>query len=164
MPIPNDARLALPVEQQALLWCMRAWVAGLQQPIEAGSRIQDMMARLDAPDAAPYFEGMMFALRHGATRRLAVGCACWRHVSDDERMLLETLGLAQERRPFEALLLLRGILTPEGARAALHSAEKLGASLARAGRFLPAPEAEVRRFAFASNAGAGPHSPSSMLH
>ena len=89
---------------------------------------------------------------------------CWRHVSDDERMLLETLGLAQERRPFEALLLLRGILTPEGARAALHSAEKLGVSLARAGRFLPAPEAEVRRFAFASNAGAGPRSSSPTLH
>lgn len=102
-------------------------------------------------------------VRHGATRRLAVGCVCWRHVSDDERMLLETLGLAQERRPFEALLL-RGILTPEGARAALHSAEKLGVSLARAGRFLPASEAEVRRFAFASNAGAGPRSPSSTLH
>lgn len=164
MSIPNDERLTLPVEQQALLWCMRAWVAGLQQPIEAGSRIQDMMARLDAPDAAPYLEGMMFALRHGATRRLAIGCLCWRHVSGDERMLLETLGLAQDRRPFEALLLLRGILTPEGARAALHSAEKLGVSLAQAGRFLPAPEAEVRRFAFASSAGAGPHSSFRTLH
>lgn len=164
MSAPNDQRRALPIEQQALLWCMRAWVAGLQRPLEAGSRIQDMMARLNAPDAAPYFEGMMFALRHGATRRLSVGCVCWRHVSDDERMLLETLGLAQEPRPFEALLLLRGILTPEGARAALHSAEKLGVSLARAGRFLPAPEAEVRRFAFASSAGAGPRSPSSTLH
>ena len=164
MPLPNDERFALSVEQQALLWCMRAWVEALQPSPEAGSRVQDMMARLDAPDAAPYFEGMMFALRHGATRRLAVGCVCWRHVSDDERTLLETLGLAQERRPFEALLLLRGMLTPEGARAALHSAEKLGVSLARAGRFLPAPEAEVRRFAFASDAGASPRSPSSTLH
>lgn len=164
MPIPNDERLALPIEQQALLWCMRAWAAGPRQPIEAGPRIQDMMTQLGAPDAAPFLEGMMFALRHGATRPLAVGCVCRRRVSDDERMLLETLGLAQACRLFEALLTLRGVLTPEGARAALHSAERLGVSLARAGRFLPAPEAEVRRFAFASHAGAGPRSPSSTLH
>ncbi len=164
MPVPNDERLALPVEQQALLWCMRVWVAGLRQPIEAGPRIQDMMTQLGAPDAAPFFEGMMFALQHGATRQLAVGCVCWRQVSDDERMLLEMLGLAQACRLFEALLMFRGFLTPEGARAALHSAEQLGVSLAGAGRFLPAPEAEVRRFAFASHTGAGPRSPSSTLH
>lgn len=164
MPVPNDERLALPIEQQALLWCMRVWVAGLRQPIEAGPRIQDMMTQLGAPDAAPFFEGMMFALQHGAARQLAVGCVCWRQVSDDERMLLEMLGLAQACRLFKALLMLRGFLTPEGARAALHSAEQLGVSLAGAGRFLPAPEAEVRRFAFASHTGAGPRSPSSTLH
>ena len=164
MPVPHDERLALPVGQQALLWCMRAWVAGLQRPVEAGPRIQDMMTQLGAPDAAPFLEGMMFALRHGATRPLAVECVCWRRVSGDERMLLETLGLAQACRSFEALLLLRGILTPEGARSALRSAERLGVSLARAGRFLPAPEAEVRRFAFARHAGAGPHPASSTLH
>ncbi len=120
------------------------------------------MTRLGALDAAPYLDGMMFALRHGATRRLTVDCVCWRRVSDDERTLLETLGLAQERRPFEALLLLRSMLTPEGARSALHSAEKLGVCLARAGRFLPAPEAAVRRFAFASDPS--PPSASSTLH
>lgn len=164
MPVPHDERLSLPVEQQALLWCMRVWVAGLHRPIEAGPRIQGMMTRLGAPGAAPFFESMMFALRHGAARPLAVGCVCRSHLSDDERMLLETLGLAQACRLFEALLTLRGILTPEGARAALRSAEQLGVSLARAGRFLPAPEAEVRRFALASHAGAGPHPPSSTLH
>ena len=164
MPVPHDERLALPVEQQALLWCMRVWVAGLQQPVEAGLRIQDMMAQLGAPDAAPFLEGMMFAVRHGATRPLAVACVCQRQVSDDERVLLETLGLAQACRLFEALLMLRGILMPGGARAALHSAEQLGVSLARAGRFLPAPEAEVRRFAFVAHAGAGPRSPSSTRH
>ncbi len=162
MPVPHDERLALPVEQQALLWCMRVWVAGLQRPAEAGPRIQDMMTQLGAPDAAPFFEGMMFALRHGAARPLAVACVCRRQVSDDERMLLETLGLAQACRLFEALLALRAVLTPEGARAALHSAEQLGACLARAGRFLPAPEAEVRRFAFASHPEAGLLPPSTL--
>lgn len=122
------------------------------------------MTQLGAPDAAPFFEGMMFALRHGATRQLAVACVCWRRVSDDERILLEALGLAQACRLFEALLTLRGVLTLEGARAALHSAEQLGVRLARAGRFLPAPEAEVRHFAFAPRAGAGPRSPSSTRH
>ena len=164
MPVPHDERLALPVGQQALLWCIRAWAAGPQRPIEAGPRIQDMMTQLGAPDAAPFFEGMMLALRHGAIRQLAVGCVCRCQVSDDERMLLEALGLVQACRLFEALLTLRGIPTPEGARAALHSAERLGVSLARAGRFLPAPEAEGRRVAFAPHPGAGPHSPSSTLH
>ncbi len=164
MPAPNDERLALPVEQGALLWCMRAWVAGLQHPVEAESRIEDMMARLGATDAAPYFEGLMFALRHGAIRTLAIDCVCQPRVSDDERALLEMLGLAQERRPFEALLLLRGMVTPEGARAVLHSAERFGAALARVGRFLPAPETEVRRFAFSSESAAVLRPPSSMLH
>lgn len=139
MPVPHDERLSMPVEQQALLWCMRVWVAGLHRPIEAGPRIQGMMTRLGAPGAAPFFEGMMFALRHGAARPLAVGCVCRSHLSDDERMLLETLGLAQACRLFEALLTLRGILTPEGARAALRSAAQRGAAGRQLGPGGPLP-------------------------
>lgn len=146
----HDERSALPIEQGVLLWCIRLWVMEALQPIGAEQRILEVMARLDAPDAAPHFGGFMWTLSHGATRRIAVDCTCHPRVNEDERVLLDVFGLAQEARSFEALLLLRGLLTPEGARAALRSAEGVGAALARAGRYLVAPEAEVRRFALAA--------------
>lgn len=146
----RDERSALPIEQGVLLWCIRLWVIEALQPIGAERRILEVMARLDALDAAPHFGGFMWTLSHGATRRIAVDCTCYPRVNEDERMLLDVFGLAQEARSFEALLLLRGLLTPEGARAALRSAEGVGAALARAGRHLLAPEAEVRRFALAA--------------
>lgn len=75
---------------------MRVWVAGLHCPIGARRRIADMLARLDAPDAAPHLKGFMRALRHGATRTVGVECPCRHRVSEDERALLDVFGLAQE--------------------------------------------------------------------
>jgi hypothetical protein len=151
----RDERLSLPVEQAALLWCIRFWVANANANPDdvATHRIQDMLARLDAPDAAPYVEGFMFALSHGAIRQIGVACVCQPRIGPDERTLLDAMGLAQESRPFEALLLLRGLVTPDAARAALHSAEGLGAELALAGRFLPAPDSAVSLFAMPSEPG-----------
>ena len=150
MPASADDRAALPIEQAALLWCMRVWVLGLRGAVDATGRIRRMAVQLDSGEAAPFIEGFMFALQHGATRSLAVGCVGCPRITPDEQTLLEALGLAQERRTFEALLSLRGILTPEGARAALTSAEGIGTALARVGRFLPAPDAPVGQFAHAT--------------
>lgn len=150
MQQPRDERLSLPVEQGVLLWCIRVWVAGLHQDVAARPRIADMLGRLGAQEAAPYFDGFMFALSHGATRRINIQCICQSSVAPDERVLLDAFGLAQESRPFEALLLLRGLATPEAARSALRSAEGLGGAMAGAGRMLPAPDSAVARFAMAS--------------
>ena len=147
MPEPTAQRSVLQVEQGGLLWCMRTWVAGLQAGEDAGGRIERVFAGLGAPDAAPFLQGFMFAVGHGATRVVAVQCPCCPRLADDERMLLDAFGLAQEMRPFEALLLLRGLLSPEGARAALRSAEGVAAAMARAGCFLPAPAGDVQRYA-----------------
>ncbi len=156
MPNSIDERLALPVEQGALLWCMRAWVAGMRHDVGATEGIQHMLDRLGAPDAAPYLEGLMFAIGHGATRAVGVHCVCCKGVSDDERALLDAIALAQQHRTFEALLLLRGMMGAEGARAALQSIEGIGKALARAGRQLSAPELEMRQSAFKTRfAGAG---------
>lgn len=160
----HDERLVLPIEHSALLWCMRVWVVGLHRPIGAERRIQEMLDRLGAPEAAPYVEGFMFTLSHGAMRRIAVDCPCRPRLSEDERALLDVLALAQDARPFEALLLLRGLLTPEAARAALRSAEGIGEALRRAGRLLRAPEAEVRRFALAAGSAAVIRPAGATLH
>ena len=161
---PYDERLRLPVEHSVLLWCMRAWVAGQRHPIQAAQCIEDMLARLDAPGAAPYLEGFMFVLRHAATRPLAVACMCYPRVTGDERALLAVFRLVQEARPFEALLLLRGPLTPEGARAALRSAEGVGLALARAGRDLAAPDAGLSRLALEVEVADAARRAGSTLH
>ena len=147
----TDERLSLPIEQGVLLWCIRIWVAGMKQEVGAPQRIQDMLGRLGAPAAAPYFDGFMFALSHGATRRIAVHCICQARVGEDERALLDAFGLAQDARPFEALLLLRQLSTPEAARSALRSAEDLAEAMRGAGRTLPAPDSETTRFAMATS-------------
>lgn len=142
-----DERLFLPIEQGVLLWCMRSWVMEMKRPSEQEQRINDMLDRFGVPGAAPYLKGLMFALSHGASRMIEVQCVCAPRIGTDERALLEMLGLAQAKRPFEAVLLLKGLVTPEAARAALRSAEGVGDVFMEAGRFLPAPEEEVRLYA-----------------
>ena len=144
---PTPAQRISP-EQGAILWCMRVWVAGLHQSIGAEDRIQGMLDRLGASEAAPPLLDFMAALRAGAARTIAVDCVCQANISDDEQALLDTVALAQESRLFEALLLLRSFLHREAAPLALDSAEDIGRALARVGCFLPVPEAGVQQFAF----------------
>ncbi len=67
------------------------------------------------------------------------------------------LSLTQAVRPFEAVLLLRGFVTQDGASAAMRSAEAIGLAFAQAGRFLPEPEEEeVRHFALTAPPGVAP--------
>lgn len=166
MPEPRDERLALPIDQGVLLWCMRIWVVGRSRPVAAEHRITEVLRRFGAPDAAAPVERFMAALRDGAARTVGVDCVCHPRVSEDERALLDAVALVQGDRPLEALLVLRGMLTPEGAHAALRCAEALGAALARAGRVLPAPEHDMHQYAWTPASGrASPHRPAAaMLH
>lgn len=120
---------------------MRVWVMGLHHDIAAASRIQEMMRRLQADEAAPYLERFMFALGHGATRGIAIHCACHDRVEADERILLDVLCLAQQGQWYKALLLLRDMATDNAARAALRSAQALGTELALAGHIVQKPNA-----------------------
>ncbi len=149
-----DERLALPLEQGVLLWCMRALVVEMKRGAAADRPADELLAALGAPSASPCLKVFMSALSRGCTRMIEVQCICCKRVSSDERALLDVLGLSQAMRPFEALLLLRGFVTQAGADAALCSAEGIGQALAQAGRFLPEPEEEVRHFAL-SPAGWG---------
>ena len=134
-----DERRTLPIEQAVLLWCMRAWVQELKRPAGIGARIGDLLDRFGVPDAAPHLRGLMAALGHGASRMIDVQCVCCTRIAADERALLEVLGLAQAGRSREALRVLGGLVTANGARAALRSAEEVGRAMAAAGRVLPAP-------------------------
>ncbi len=142
-------RLTLPIEQAATLWCIRVWTLDTHDPAGAAWRIPGMLARLGAPAAAPAFLALMAAIRRGAPRPIAIGCICSPTVSQDERALLDVLGLVQDHRGFEATLLLRSLLSPAGVRDALPAIEHFTTALARAGRTLPAPDDAVRHTALA---------------
>ena len=159
----HDERLALPIEQGVLLWCMRMWVIEMKRGIGLEGRIDNMLDALDAPFASSYLKGFMFALSHGCTRMIEVRCVCRKRISVDEQALLDVLSLAQAMRSFEALLVLRGFMTQAGADAALRSAEGIGTVLAQTGRFLPEPEEEVRHYALSATAGVA-RPPNTTLH
>ena len=144
--VEPDERLALPIEQRVLLWCMRMWVIEMKRGIGAEKRTEEMLATLGAQSASPCLKTFVFALSRGCTRMIEVQCVCQKRVSLDERALLDALSLMQAMRPFESLLLLRGFVTQAGAEAALRGAEGVGSALAQAGRFLPEPAEDVRHF------------------
>ncbi len=142
-----DERLALPVAENALLWCMRVWVAGLNRDIGAERRIEDVLALLNAPEAAEYLFGFMFALRHAAVRTIGVECPCRPRVSADERLLLGVFALAQKGQSLDAMLALRGLVSAPGARVAWLSAEGVAGALLRTGRRLAPPASTTARYA-----------------
>lgn len=133
----------LCIEQAALLWCMRLWVAGRLGAGHSTARIERMAVQLDAGGAGPFMEGFMAAINGGAQRPVQVGCMGCTKVGADEQLLLDTLGLVQERRLFEALRGLAPLVGREAASAAVGQAERAVLILARAGRFLPAPDEEA---------------------
>lgn len=143
---PYNEFTALPLAPRALLWCMRMRVMQLRWGTETQGRVDDMLGQLGAPTASRPLERFMITLVHGTTRELGVLCVCQTEVVADERALLDVLSLVQAKRSLEAFLVLRSVLPAEGAGAALHSAEEIGAILAQAGRLLPVPDGDVHRF------------------
>jgi hypothetical protein len=90
----------------------------------------------------------MLVIARGATRQIGVNYLCQAEISGDEHALLDILSMAQNDRSFEALLLLRCLVTREEAQAGLCCAERCGEALARAGRRLPPPRIDMRHLAF----------------
>ncbi len=160
----HDERLALPIEQGVLLWCVRAWVLEMCNPRGAEERINDLLDRFGTPGAAAYVKDFVFALGHAAARTINVQCTCCTRIVEDEHAILDVLGLAQAGQPLEAWLVLRGLANAEGARAVLRNAEGIGAAFAQAGRFLPTPDAEVRRYAIAGPSSAPARPAHATLH
>ena len=160
-PLHHDDSV-LPVTEATLLWSMRAWAAGSRHSIESERRIARVLARLGAREASDYLFGFMFALLHGAVRPMQVNCPCQARVSADEHALLTVFALAQEGQSFEAMLALRGFVTPTAARAAYQSAERVTAELQRSGWALTSPPSgPSRRYGLVAQRWAG--APASTL-
>ena len=158
----RGGRPVLPITESTLLWSMRAWVAGSRHSIEPERRIARVLARLGARDASEYLFGFMFALLHGAVRPMQVSCPCHPRVGADEQALLSVFALAQEDQSFEALLTLRGFVTPAAAEAAYRSAQGVVGALLRSGRWLaPPPSDAARRYGLVAQSQ--PTAPASTL-
>ena len=138
----------LPEAETVLLWAMRTWVAGHRcgRPVE--QCISPVFVDLGAPGAASYLYGLMWALSHGASRRIAVHCPLHPQMSEDEQTLLDVLALTQDGQTFERLLLLRTLLRPQAATPAGASATRLVQECNRAGLFLSIEHGPLRHLAF----------------
>jgi len=155
----HEDRQTVSIERSVVLWCMRIWVLGRRRDIGAAWRMQEALERVGAPAAAPALGAFMRTLRNGALQPIDIQCTCWRGVREDEHALLDVLALAQERRPFEALLLLRTLATPEAAGAALTQAQCVAASLAHAGWRLGALSPCMRHLALGRGSPARENAP-----
>ncbi len=132
--------------ERFLLWTMRAWVVGITEKIPVEDQIQDAFNRVGAPDATGQLFALMWILSHGASRMLNVDCVCAPRVSADERALLDILALVQCGRSFEALVMLRSMVSRETAVAAADSAAEIMRALAAAGFALPVRNLETARY------------------
>jgi hypothetical protein len=148
---------SLPHLDGVLLWTMRAWVVGITEKIPVEEQIQDAFAKIGAPDASGQLFGFMWVLSHGARRMLNVDCVCKQHVSTDERCLLDILALSQQGRSFEALLLLRSMVSAGAATAAHDGAARVTAALTAAGRILQPRNLETARYVIAPEHAAPEH-------
>ncbi len=147
-PTPShDEPPALGVAEGVLLWSMRSWATSSRHSIEPERRIARVLDRLGAREAPEYLFGFMFALLHGAVRPMRISCPCQPQVSADERALLDVFALAQEGQSFEAVLALRGFMTPVAAGAAYRSAQGVAGALVLAGwRLAPPASDSARRY------------------
>lgn len=135
----------LPDAENALLWATRAWVIGHCRRVDVTARIEAVLARLGAAEAAHDLNRFMSALRQGALRTIEINCVCHPEVSIDERMLLDVFALQQQEDHDDAYAILSCLLTERASVAACESAQRVGLSLAAAGRDLRCrPSAYVR--------------------
>jgi hypothetical protein len=147
-------REELPVLEDVLLWCMRAWVIGRCRGVATGTRIERALARIGLSEACGYLEGFMWALSRGARRTIEIDCVCHPEVSADERMLLAVFALEQQEAHDDAYAILARLLTERAATAACESAQHLALMLSAAGEVLcPLPDRDLHRW-----------EPSCMLH
>src|SRR5690242_3544680 len=93
--IEHDERADLPMLENALLGSMRAWTIGLSRGIPVEERIEELFAKLGAPEAAGQLYGFIWIIGPCAGRAVEVDCLCNPRISDDERRLLDILALTQ---------------------------------------------------------------------
>jgi hypothetical protein len=141
-------RSNLPLLETALLWAMRAWVAGHNRRIDVSGLIVKMFENLNAPEAAFRLNGFMNDLRLGAKRMLKIDCVCRQAVNADELLLLDIFALTQEGHQDEARPLLGQLAAEPAAESGCRHAFGLMVCLNSAGHAMPRGPQAVRRHAF----------------
>ena len=150
--------------ESILLWTMRAWVVGIVERIPVEEQICDAFRQIGAPGGTAQLYEFMWLLSQGAHRTINVDCVCRPQVTEDERRLLDIVALSQRGRSFEALMLLRAMLTPPVAAAAAESAGRFAETLKTEGLMLPAPALGTERYLLVSEAAERRVAGSRMLH
>ncbi|MEI9987086.1 MAG: hypothetical protein WDN69_30410 [Aliidongia sp.] len=134
-PLPTSVA-ALPFAERLLLWTMRAWVMGVHRRSSTEPQIRAAFTKAGTPDSTEDLERFMTRFAAGASRQIQVDCICKQEISDDERRLLDILSFLQQDRSFEAMILLRTMMTPNAAVAASWDAGRLADRLKAAGCLL----------------------------
>ena len=146
--IDHGERAGLPMLENVLLWSMRAWTIGLRRGIPVEERIEELFAKIGAPEAAGQLYGFIWIVGHCASRTIEVDCVCAPRISADERCLLDVLALTQHGRSADAAALLASLVAGRAAAAAAASAQQITVALSASGRFLslrPLPARAFRR-------------------
>jgi hypothetical protein len=146
------------------LWTMRAWVIGITQKIPVEEQIQDTFQRIGAPDASGQLYAFMWIPSLSACRTLDVDCVCSTTISRDERAVLDILALSQHGRSFEAMILLRSMVTSTRALATSECANDFVRALSAAGFHLPVRRLETSQYAFPDRSFADSPTAIATLH
>lgn len=125
--------------ENALLWCMRAWVIGYCADRRLSDRIEAALARLGAAEAVAEFDGFMRTLGQGARRTIEINCVCYPDISNDERRLLDSFAYQQREDHEEAYAIISHLLIGRAATIACERAQRLALAFAAAGRIFPRP-------------------------
>lgn len=108
------AAASLSAEERLVLWGMRAWTAGRQAEVAVDGALLRAFGAFDAEGAVPTLDSAMELLNAAGVRAFhAPWCRC---LGDEERLLLDILGLHQRGDEGAALFLTRVLLPPAGAR------------------------------------------------
>ena len=134
--IEHHERADLSILENVLLWSMLAWAIGMRRGIPVEEWIEEVFAKIGAPETASQIYGFIWIIGHCASRVIEVDCVCNPRISADERSLLDILALTQHGRSSDALVLLRSLVSDQAATAAADSAQRIMATLTASGRFL----------------------------
>ena len=137
----HDGEAASPPLTRAetlVLWGIRAWVTGHRHDIPVMPNLRTAFRAEGAPAAAEAMDDLMGFIGRGAGRTIRVNCPRCRHVTEDERLLLDVVALHQQGETMWAPFLIRAILTPVATRLCSPLFAALAEALSDGGILLPA--------------------------
>jgi hypothetical protein len=122
---------ALDPAESALLLAIRWWVAARQDDEDPLFHLCRSLNAAGAEAAAFSLDRFMTLAAHSTRRRVITYCPCSPQLGEDEKQLLHSAGLVQNRKSELASQSLQTILTMEGTVLALGPLEEMGEQFAK---------------------------------